>query len=254
MGFFARWACRESYCIVERKAVGFDLGDTLCEYAGVPLSWEREYPGALAAVAKWCGQDLTPDRLRSGSSVLLRYNTRRTPRHDEREYSADQVFGEILHEWGSNPDLLQGSIAAFFSHFTQTLRAFPESAFVLAKLDQLGVPTGILTDVPYGMPRNLIVADLAQAGLPIPDARLLTSTTVGHRKPHPAGFRALSHQLGVSCEELLYVGNERKDVDGGNAAGCQTVLLWRSSDQAPAWGQAFTIRSLEQLIELPRLS
>lgn len=236
---------------MERTAIGFDLGETLCEYAGVPLNWEREYPGALAAVAKQCGQELTPERLRAGTRVLLQYNTRRTSRRDEREVAADDVFREILTEWGSSNEFLQGSIAAFFSHFAQTLHAFPESAVVLAKLHQLGIPTGVLTDVPYGMPRDLILADVSRTGLPIPDERLLTSTMVGHRKPHPAGFRALSRELGVSCEHLTYVGNERKDIDGGNAAGCQTVLVWRSSDEPPAWGQAFTIRSLEQLFQLP---
>jgi hypothetical protein len=40
-------------------AVGFDLGDTLCEYAGVPLNWERQYAAALAAVADGCGLELS---------------------------------------------------------------------------------------------------------------------------------------------------------------------------------------------------
>jgi putative hydrolase of the HAD superfamily len=239
---------------MDPSAIGFDLGDTLCEYAGVPLNWEREYPAALAAVAKQCGQELSSERLRSGTRVLLQYNTRRTPRRDDREYAAEQVFGELLAEWGSPSEFLAGSIAAFFSHFRQTLQAFPESAAVLAKLHQLGVPTGVLTDVAYGMPRDLIFADLAQAGLRIPDERLITSTMVGHRKPHSAGFAALARKLGISSDQMMYVGNERKDVDGGNAAGCQTVLLWRASDEAPAWGQAFTIQSLEQPFQLPRFT
>jgi hypothetical protein len=41
--------------VARPAAVGFDLGDTLCEYAGVPLSWEREYPAALASVAEAWG-------------------------------------------------------------------------------------------------------------------------------------------------------------------------------------------------------
>jgi len=231
--------------------VGFDLGDTLCEYAGVPLNWEREYSAALAAVAGACGRELTSERLRSGTGVLLRYNTRRTPRPDDREFSAEHIFRELLESWGVPLEFLDGSIAAFFRHFRQSLRAFPESADVLAKLRRFGIPTGVLTDVPYGMPRRLVLADLLEAGLPIPDERIITSTVVGHRKPHPAGFLALARDLGVPCDQLMYVGNERKDVDGGNAAGCQTVLLWRALDEAPAWSQAFTIRSLEELFRLP---
>jgi putative hydrolase of the HAD superfamily len=236
------------------SAIGFDLGDTLYEYAGVPLSWEREYPAALAAVAKACGDDLTPARLQSGTEILLRYNTRRTPRRDDREYAAEQIFRELLAAWGSSLEFLTAGIAAFFDHFRQTLRAFPESAVVLARLNELGLPFGFLTDVPYGMPQNLLLADLSQTGLSISEDRLLTSTMVGYRKPQPAGFSALARALGVSCDQLMYVGNERKDIDGGNAAGCQTVLLWRSPDDAPAWGQTFTIRSLEQLFQVPRFT
>src|SRR3954465_1955054 len=69
----------------DMRAVGFDLGDTLGEYVGVPLSWEPEYPAALSAVASVCGCELTPESLRSGTGVLLRYNTRVTPRPDLRE-------------------------------------------------------------------------------------------------------------------------------------------------------------------------
>jgi hypothetical protein len=31
------------------KALAFDLGDTLVEYEGLPLSWEAHYPEALAS-------------------------------------------------------------------------------------------------------------------------------------------------------------------------------------------------------------
>jgi putative hydrolase of the HAD superfamily len=239
---------------MESLAIGFDLGDTLYEYVGVPLNWELEYPAALSAVARVCGLNVTPEMVRSGTCVLLQYNTRRTPRPDEREYSADQVFRELLAEWGSPLGFVEGSIAAFFDHFRQTVQAFPESAVILAQLHRLGVPTGFLTDVPYGMPRTLVLADLSQARLSISDERLLTSTMIGHRKPHPSGYLALADALGVSCDHLVYVGNERKDVEGGNSAGCQTVLLWRSPGEAPSWGQTFTIRSLEQVLQLPRFS
>jgi putative hydrolase of the HAD superfamily len=231
------------------SAVGFDLGDTLFEYAGVPLNWEREYPAVLTAVAAACGVAPTPDRLRSGASVLLRYNTRRIPRPEDREYPAERFFGDLLAEWTVSSEHLLIAIKTFFGHFRRTLRSFADAAAVLSELTRLGIPVGVLTDVPYGMPMTFVAADISDAGLSIPVERVLTSTTVGYRKPHPAGFLALSHLLGVSCDRLTFVGNERKDVVGGNAAGCETVLLWRSPDEPPSWGQAFTIRSLGELFQ-----
>jgi putative hydrolase of the HAD superfamily len=228
-------------------AIGFDLGDTLCEYAGVELNWERQYPAALLAVAKGCGFELSAQQLSAGQQVLLRYNTRRTPRPDEREYSAEQVFQALLDEWGAPPEVLERCITSFFGHFRQSLRAFPDAARVMARLKERHVPVAVLTDVPYGMPRRLVLSDLAETGLVFPDERIITSTDVGHRKPHPAGFATLARRLGVACDRLAYVGNERKDVIGGNAAGCRTVLLWRSLEEPPTWGQALTIRSLDEL-------
>jgi putative hydrolase of the HAD superfamily len=231
------------------SAIGFDLGDTLCEYAGVPLNWEREYAAALARVAHACACEATPGRLQSGRGLLLRYNTRVTPRMEEREYTAEHIFGELLAAWNLPRGCVAPAIAAFFRHFSQTLRAFPESTYVLNTLRERGVRTGILTDVPYGMPEELVVADLLQAGLPFANECLLTSTAVGHRKPHPAGFTALAGRLGVSCSDLQYVGNEQKDVTGSKAAGCRAILLWRSASEPPIWGQDVTIRSLEELLE-----
>lgn len=231
-------------------AIGFDLGDTLCEYAGVPLNWEDEYPAALAAVARQCGRELTSDALHAGTRVLLKYNTRRSRRDGDGEFSAEQIFGELLAAWRAPLEYMDSAIAAFFGHFRQTLRAFPESERVVRELRRRGIATGVLTDVPYGMPRSFVLAELGLTQLPIDDACVVTSVEVGRRKPHTAGFAALAAALGVSCEQLTFVGNERKDVAGGNAARCRTVLLWRAATRAPDWNQSFTIQSLDELLEL----
>lgn len=236
--------------VTEGMAVGFDLGDTLCEYAGVPLSWAQEYPAALAAVAKGCGLDLSPERLGSGQRLLLRYNTRHTPRPDQCEYTAEHIFRELLDEWTVPPELLERCIGCFFSHFRQRLRVFPDAKPVIEALKERGIATGVLSDVAYGMPRHLVLADIAEAGLSIADDLVVTSTEAGHHKPHSAGFRLLADRLGVSSDRLLYIGNEQKDVTGANSAGCQSVLLWRSIDEPPAWGQCRTIHSLRELLEL----
>jgi FMN phosphatase YigB (HAD superfamily) len=231
-------------------AVGFDLGETLCEYSGVPLSWIGEYPVALALVAEACLCELTPTRLQLGKEVLLRYNSRVTPRPQEREYTAEHIFQELLLAWEVRHERLASAVGAFFGHFSARVCAFPESLGVICHLQERGVPIAVLTDVPYGMPVELVRSDLSRAGLPMPEELLITSTMVGHRKPHPAGFRALAQRLGVACSDLLYVGNEPKDIEGGKAAGCRTALVWRTAGDPPAWGQDSTIRSLDELRQL----
>jgi FMN phosphatase YigB (HAD superfamily) len=201
----------------------------------------------LALVARACRCELTPARLELGKELLLRYNTRTTPRPDELEYAAESIFQELLLAWELEPDGVAGAITAFFGHFSGRVRAFPEAAGVVQQLLARGMPTAVLTDVPYGMPVELLRADLVRAGLAALAQQLLSSTMVGHRKPHPAGFRMLARQLGVTCAELLFVGNEPKDIEGGKAAGCPTALVWRAAGEPPAWGQAVTVTSLDEL-------
>lgn len=76
---------------------------------------------------------------------------------------------------------------------------------------------------------------------------LLTSGDVGVRKPEPAGYVALAHRLGVEANELLYVGNEQKDIVGAHAAGSQSALLI-SDGPVNDWGQTVTLSSLDQLL------
>ncbi|MEY4544477.1 MAG: hypothetical protein RL685_672 [Pseudomonadota bacterium] len=236
--------------MLEPIAVAFDLGETLLDYVGLPLSWIEEYRNALSVMAAACGCELTPARLQSGREVLLRYNARVTPRPEQLEYTAEHIFQELLLAWELPQACLTGAVTAFFGHFSSRVQAFPESAAVIAQLRERGVPVAVLTDVPYGMPTELVRADVSQAGLLIPEQMLVTSVMVGHRKPHPAGFSSLAQRLGVACSDLLYVGNERKDIEGGNAAGCRTALIWRSSDPPPVWGQQMTLRSLDELRQL----
>jgi putative hydrolase of the HAD superfamily len=231
-------------------AVGFDLGETLIEYEGVPLDWQRQYPGAFAAVASVWGGRLTPAQIEAGSAVLRRSNTRLASRR--REVDCETVFAELLRALGVTdqdaPSLIGPAVDAFFSVFRRRARAFPDVAASLAALRAAGTPLGVLTDVPYGMPRRLVLEDLSAAGLDSLAAATLTSVEVGLRKPEPGGLRALAAQCGCSPAAMLYVGNEQKDILGAQAAGMAAALVWRDASPAPAWGQDFTLASLGQVV------
>ena len=201
--------------------VGFDLGETLIEYEGVPLDWRSKYPPALAAVAALWGGRLSPEQVASGSAILRSYNTRLTPRR--HEVDAATIFGELLAALAAPPGrsnaLLDPASDAFFAVFRRRARAFADVAASLAALAAGGTAVGVLTDVPYGMPRRLVLQDLSAAGLDRLAPVTLTSTDVGVRKPDPAGFAALARQLRCASTTMLYVGNEQKDVVGAQAAG-----------------------------------
>jgi putative hydrolase of the HAD superfamily len=227
------------------EAWAFDLGDTLVEYEGVPLSWVDHYDEALVQFAVHLGVAPTPSGLAAGRAVLRRYNTRLNPRPDEVPFAI--IAGELAASFGRFAPIDEvASARAFFRIFRQRLRAFADTRPALSRLRADGRPIGVLTDVPYGMPRELVLDDLRQAELDDLVDVLLTSREAGSRKPAPAALGALAAALAMPPARLAYVGNERKDIDAARAAGCVAILLDRAGD-SPAWGQHATIRSLTEL-------
>jgi putative hydrolase of the HAD superfamily len=229
---------------VSATALGFDLGETLLTYRDTPLSWAELYGEALTQVAAKARRELRDEAVRVAEAILVRHNTRLHPR--TVEVSSEDIFAEILAAWGWPEALRTQSVEAFFGFFQQRLATYPETIEVLRALKNRGVRVGVLTDVPYGMPRHLVERDLAEAGLSEFVDVLLTSVDVGHRKPAPEGFRALAQALGVSVGELIYVGNEPKDIAGPKAAGARAVLISREKT-ALELGQDATIASLRDL-------
>ena len=232
--------------------VGFDLGETLVEYEGVPLDWQREYPRALAALASLWDGKLSRAQAEAGSAVLRRHNTRLAPRRHEVESAT--ILGGLLDALdapaGEARPSLDAAADAFFDVFQRRARAYSDVAPALEALEAAGTAVGVLTDVPYGMPRRLVLRDLSAAGLDRLAASLLTSSETGVRKPDPAGFEALARRLGCSPDGMLFVGNEQKDVLGAKAAGMTAALLWRGDSPVPPWGHDLTLASLAELVPL----
>ncbi len=230
------------------RAIGFDLGETILTYADTPLSWASLYRPALERVAKTCHASPDEAAFSRAEKILATHNTRLHPR--TREIGAERIFTEILMAWALPPTpYLPSTLAEFFGFFQQRLVSYPESAPALAALRATGYRLGVLTDVPYGMPRAFVERDLHNGGLGAAIDVLLTSVEVGWRKPATPGFHALATALGVEASDLWYIGNEEKDIAGALAAGATAVLIDRENRQ-PSWGQSHTIRDLRDLEQL----
>lgn len=230
------------------RAIGFDLGDTLLSYRDTPMSWVALYPEALTAVAKSCQAQPTADQLDRAMEILTQHNTRVVPRTEE--IPAEKIFYSILKAWALDPNQhIDAAIQAYFTFFQQRMSPYPETVSVLVTLRAKGFPTGILTDVPYGMPRMFVQRDIAGAGITDWFEVLLTSVEVGVRKPDPTGYLELAKRLNVEPSQMLYIGNEAKDVIGARRAGALSVFLDRDGSGANH-GQEFTCSSLTDLFEI----
>jgi putative hydrolase of the HAD superfamily len=230
-----------------RKAIGFDLGDTLLLYEGVSERWAPSYREALGKAASACGRELGKPQADKAVAVLERYNTRLAPR--TVEVSETQVLGEVTAALGFQPGDCGTVADAFFNFYQRSVTAYPETIDTLRRLNMLGIAVGVLTDVPYGMERARVEADLSATGIDGFVSTVLTSVEVGHRKPASVGFVRLATELDVPIGDLIYVGNEEKDIEGANAAGALSVLIDREGRQ-PDWGAWARIERLDEILGL----
>ncbi|MDF2923557.1 MAG: hypothetical protein K0R57_2471 [Paenibacillaceae bacterium] len=226
------------------KAVGFDLGDTLIYYQNVPLSWKSLYKQALVKIAEELNVPYSNDLITRAENVLSFYNTRINPR--DYEVTDTDIFISVLAEWGVNSHSVDQVINIFFGFFQQQSKVYADTAIVFEELKRRNYKIGILTDVPYGMNKSLVLKDIE----PIREYIdvLITSVDVGFRKPRPEGFKRLWKELGSESNQLVYVGNEQKDITGANHSGMRSILINREQQQKD-WNQQVTLGSLTELMD-----
>jgi putative hydrolase of the HAD superfamily len=176
---------------------------------------------------------------------LRGYKTRLHPR--EREVSFATILAELLPCFGIAVAADELACArAFFGIFRKRLRCYEDVRPTLEGLKGRGQKIGVFTDVAYGMPRELVLEDIHAAALAGFFDAVVTSVETGFRKPAVQTLQRMAQELGCKPHEMVYVGNEQKDIQVARAAGCQSVLVDRT-DQRPSWGQDRTVTSLLEL-------
>ncbi len=94
---------------------------------------------------------------------------------------------------------------------------------MLAELVNNGIGWGIVTNKAAYLTEQLVpLIGLASAGC------IVSGDTTPYPKPHPAPLIEAARRLGVPAEACWYVGDDRRDIEAGRAAGMPTI--------AAAWG------------------
>jgi phosphoglycolate phosphatase len=92
---------------------------------------------------------------------------------------------------------------------------------LLAGLESRGLKWGIVTNKAEWLAKPLV----ARLGLNGRCACVVGGDTTGRLKPDPAPLLAASAALGVEPSACCYVGDDRRDVDAGRAAGMRTIAV-----------------------------
>lgn len=142
----------------------------------------------------------------------------------------------------------------FFSNYercmTQRTYAFEGVPELIARLAELGLPWGIVTN------KAARFTDPLMRAMPLfASARAVVSgDTTPHAKPHPEPLFEAARRLAIEPARCLYVGDDERDIVAGRAARMGTVAATYgylgSQTDAAQWGAHASINSPGALLQL----
>ena len=226
-----------------KKVIVFDLGGTLMEYVGMPPSWISYYEECFNTVNNNFSLNLSQIDIEKSIEILREYNPRYKPR--EIEYSPEFLFTEATNHWKTNI-LLHDIISTFFSGMKLTTKIYDDTIPTINLLKSMDYQIAALTNLPSSMPDKIFKADIPDI-LTILDL-YVSSEVCGYRKPNKAGLEYIANHYKVSVNDLLFVGDEKLDIDTAKNVGCKSVLICRNG-KVENFGQDVTICNLNDIFD-----
>jgi phosphoglycolate phosphatase len=216
--------------LVQCRAALFDLDGTLADTA----------PDLVAAVNK-----MRRDR---GLALL--------PVEQLRPLASAGARGLIGGAFGIGPDhrefapMREEFLANYEADLCIETALFPGIAELLDALDSRGIRWGIVTNKVGRLTMPLV----EQLGLAARAGCVVSGDTTPHSKPHPAPLLHAAEALALPPGQIVYVGDDLRDVQAGFAAGMATVAAaygYCGTDLPPAmWHAQHIVDSPQQLQRL----
>jgi 2-phosphoglycolate phosphatase len=197
--------------------------------------------------------DSAPDLAGACNEMRIERGLAPLPYEQLRRMVGSGARGMVGVSFGLVPDspgyaeLRDEFLDRYEARMTRETKVFDAMVPVLAWLEREGLPWGIVTNKATRFAAPLV----ASLGLATRAATLVCGDTVAHAKPHPAPLLEAARRLGLARERCAYVGDDRRDVDAGRAAGMLTVVAaWGylgEGDVPEAWGADHLIQRPDEL-------
>ncbi len=145
---------------------------------------------------------------------------------------------------------------AFLDHYAaclaETTRLFDGADALLEAIERRGLAWGIVTNK-HSRFTGPVVAALKLARRA---GTIVAGDTTPHAKPHPAPLLHAAQALRMPPSKCVYVGDDLRDVQAGNAAGMPTIVAgygyMGTGDEAATWpATGWIARPLDLLHWLP---
>jgi phosphoglycolate phosphatase len=116
--------------------------------------------------------------------------------------------------------LRQKLLDFYIDHIADESRLFEGCETMLQQLEQRTIPWGIVTNKPGWLTDPL----LHRLNLDQRSAVTISADTTAQKKPHPLPLLTAAQRIDIDPQQCLYIGDDPRDVEAGNAAGMTTVI------------------------------
>jgi 2-haloacid dehalogenase len=194
------------------NGIVFDAYGTLFDVYAVETSAEALFPGLGASIATlWRDKQIEYSRLRT---ITGHYASFWQLTQDALDFTLERLVGTV-------PPQPRDHLLSVY----RTLPPHPETAAVLARLHQAGVPLAILSNADPGMMSKAAEA----AGLAPLFTHILSADTVGRFKPAAEVYGLGPAAFGCAAGALLFVSSNGWDIAGASWFGYRSFWVNRAA-------------------------
>jgi N-acetyl-D-muramate 6-phosphate phosphatase len=199
--------------------------------------------------------DSAPDLAASANALRARRQLPPLPLADYRPHGGSGARGMLgvgLGLQAEHPEYeshKQAFLADYATRLLDNTRAFAGVPELLLGLQSAGLRWGIVTNKAVYLAQPLVQGLSPLAGCAV----LVGGDTTPHRKPHPAPLQHALQELGLAPHEVVYVGDDLRDVQAAHAAGLAALAVrWGYLGQGvpiDSWGASAVLDRPQQLLE-----
>lgn len=170
--------------------------------------------------------DSAPDLALALNMIRKRSGLAPVPVDDLRPYASSGARGllhrgmDVTPEDPRYPELRETFLANYAQCLATHTVLFDGVAALLDALEARGLAWGIVTNKHLRFTAPVVAA----LGLATRARTVVAGDTTPHPKPHPAPLLHAAQALGIATTRCLYVGDDLRDVEAGNAAGMATIV------------------------------
>lgn len=200
--------------------------------------------------------DSAPDLAAAANMLRVQKGMPDLPLANYRPYVGTGARGMLRIALGLTPEMsgFDEQKEAFFQAYeTQLMRQsslFAGVPDVLLRLDAKNLSWGIVTNKSQRFTHPIVKqeATLGRAAV------VVCGDTTAHSKPHPAPLLHACAQLQVDPAQVIYVGDDERDMQAAKAAGMRGVAAdygyLGGVDSTLAWNPTASIKSPHELLNL----